>query len=130
MWTRFNEAARQQNVSGILSRDRDEFGRPVLKYGDLELVRVTDNSNNDNILGFTEAAPVGGQLQTSSLYIFGAGDEGVQGIQNGGFRVRNLGEHNDTPRVDTRTEWYNNFHIEHPRAVIRLRGIKDAAFTS
>ncbi len=130
MWTRFNEAARQQNVGGILSRDKDDFGRAILRYGELELVKVTDNSNNDNILGFTEAAPVGGQLQTSSLYVFNTGDEGVEGIQNGGFQVRNLGEANDTPRVDTRTEWYNNFHILHPRAVIRVRGIKDVAFVS
>ena len=50
MWVRFNQAARDQNVGGVLERSRNEFGRIVLNYGETEIVKVTDNSNNDNIL--------------------------------------------------------------------------------
>ncbi len=130
MWVRFQEALRNQNVSGVLSQDRNEFGVPVIRYNGVELVMVTDNSNNDNILDFTEVGSGGATATASSIYIFGTGDEGVMGIQNGGFRTRNLGEDNTTPRENTRVEWYQNFHIMHPRAVIRVRGISDAAFVS
>ena len=130
MWVRFQEALRNQNVSGVLSQDRNEFGVPVIKYNGLELVMVTDNSNNDNILDFTEVGSGGATATASSIYIAGTGDQGIMGIQNGGFRTRNLGEDNATPREDTRVEWYQNYHIMHPRSVIRVRGISDAAFTS
>ena len=130
MWVRFTQAARVNTVGGVLSQDRNELGKQVLRYNGLELVVVTDNSNNDNILDFTEVGVGGSTATASSIYIFGVGDEGVEGIQNGGFRVRNLGEDNATPREDTRVEWYQNFHINHPRAVIRVRGILNAAFAS
>ena len=130
MWVRFQQAMRNQNVSGVLSDDRNEFGVSIIRYNGLELVMVTDNSNNDNILDFTEVGSGGSTATASSIYILGTGDEGVMGIQNGGFRTRNLGEDNATPREDTRVEWYQNFHIMHPRSVIRLRGISDAAFVS
>ncbi len=130
MWVRFQQALRNQNVSGVLSTDKDEFGRPVIRYNQVELVMVTDNSNNDNILDFTEVGSGGATATASSIYIAGTGDEGIMGIQNGGFRTRNLGEDNATPREDTRVEWYQNYHIMHPRSVIRVRGISDAAFVS
>lgn len=130
MWVRFTEAMRNQNVSGILSEIRNEFGDMVMFYGGLELLMVTDNSNNDNILDFTEVGSGGSTATANSIYIFGTGDEGVLGIQNGTFRTRNLGEDNATPREDTRVEWYQNFHIMHPRSVIRVRGISNAAFVS
>ena len=121
---RLSQAARAEAVSGHLTYERDEFGKQVMVYNGLEVVVVEDNSGNDNILDFTEAGA------TSSMYIFGTGDEGIEGIQNGGFRVRNLGEDNATPREDTRVEWYNNFQINHPRSVIRLNDFTDVAFTA
>ena len=129
MAIRLTQAARDSSVTGsVIRTDKNEFGRPVMFYNDLEVVIVTDNSANDNILGFTEVA-TGGGTTASSIYVAGLGDEGIEGIQNGGFRVRNLGEDNSAPRIDTRVEWYNNYHINHPRAVIRLRDIADLAFT-
>ena len=130
MHLRLTQAARN-GTSGIASVIRmvtAEFGRQVLMYNDLEVIRITDNQNNDNILGFTEAA-ASGTATASSIYVCGVGDDGIEGIENGGMQVRNLGEDHTTPREDTRLEWYNNFHINHPRSVIRLRNIGDAAFT-
>lgn len=130
MWVRFTQVGRNSGVGGVLSDDRNELGVPIKRYNGLELVPVTDAQNNDNILGFTEVGSGGATATASSIYIFGVGDEGVEGIQNGGFRVRNLGEDNTTPREDTRVEWYLNFHINHPRSVIRVRGISNAAFVT
>lgn len=130
MHIRLTQAARDSLVSGsVIRTDKNEFGRAVLMYNDLEVVPVTDNQNTDNILDFTEAA-VSGTDTASSIYVMGLGDDGVEGIENGSFQVRSLGEDNTTPREDTRVEWYNNFHINHPRSAIRLRNIADAAFTS
>jgi hypothetical protein len=130
MSIRMSQAARTTGVSGYITYSRDEFGHQIMKYNDLEVVVVTDNSNNDNVLDFAEAYTGGGTANGSSMYVFGVGDEGIEGIQNGGFRVRNLGEDNTTPREDTRVEWYQNFQINHLRGVIRLRDIQDAAFTT
>lgn len=130
MGVRFTQILRLPNMSGVLSQDRDEVGRPILRYNGLELVRVTSNSKSDTVLPFTELASTGSTTTASSIYICGFGDEGIEGIQNGGFDVRNLGEDNSTPREDTRVEWYNNFHINHPRSVTRLRGIKDLPFVT
>ena len=126
----FTQAMRNQSFSGVLSRDRNELGFPTMFYNGLELIMVTDNSNNDNILDFSEVGSGGATATASSVYIFGVGDQGILGIQNGTFRVRNLGEDNATPRDDTRVEWYQNYHIMHPRAVIRVRGISNASFVS
>lgn len=130
MWIRFTQAVRNQNVGGILSDQRNELGEMVKTYNNLELIIVTDASNNDNVLDFSEVGSGGATATASSIYIFGVGDEGVEGIQNGGIQVRNLGEDNAAPREDTRVEWFNNFHINHPRGVIRLRGISDDPFIS
>ncbi len=122
-----NAASRSSTVGGYVRWDRNAFGRQVMLYGDLEIIPVADNSNNDNILTFTEVGAGGSTATAASLYILGTGDEGVEGIQNGGFQVRNLGEDHTTPREDTRVEWYNNYQINHPRSVVRVRGILNAA---
>lgn len=129
MAIRLTQAARTTGVTGFLRWEKNELGRQVMMYNDLEVVIVTDNSNNDNILGFTEAATGGGGNTASSIYVIGVGEEGVEGIQNGSIDVRGLGEDNSTPREDTRIEWYNNFQIGHVRGAIRLRDISNAAFT-
>lgn len=132
MHVRLTQAGRDTGSGGAgtnVRTSKDEFGRPVTMYGDLEVIQVTDNSMNDNILGFTEAA-ASGPNTASSIYIVGVGDEGLEGIANGGFQVRNLGEDNAAPREDTRVEWYVNYHKNHPRSVIRVRNISNAQFVS
>jgi hypothetical protein len=126
MSLRLTQAMRNVGIS-IVRQTVGEFGRQALFYNLQEVVVITDNQNNDNVLDFTEAAASGTDT-ASSIYVIGVGDEGVEGIQNGGIDVRNLGEDNTTPREDTRIEWYNNFHVNHVRSAIRLRNIGDLAF--
>ena len=122
-----NNASRTTTVGGFVRWERNDFGVVVMKYGDLEIIPISDTSNNDNVLTFTEIGAGGSTATATSVYVFGVGDEGVEGIENGGFQVRNLGEDNTAPREDTRVEWYNNFQVNHPRSVIRVRGILNAA---
>lgn len=131
MSLRLTQAARSTTVTGsVIRTDMVDFGKQALFYNELEVVVITDNQNNDNVLDFTEAATGGGGNTASSIYVIGTGDEGVEGIQNGGIDVRGLGEDNAAPSEDTRVEWYNNFHINHVRSAIRLRDIADAAFVA
>lgn len=133
MSVRLTQSARTGTISNV-ETGTNEFGNPIMKYNGLEIVPVTDNSMNDNILGFTEVdQPAGGSNDTaSSIYIVGVGDNGIEGIQNGKFRVRGLGETGGAviPSVDTRVEWYNNFHVNHPRSVIRVMHVGDLAFVT
>jgi len=129
MHLRLTQSARSTSI-GVIRMVVNEFGRQVLMYNDIEVIRVADNQNNDIMLGFTELGGSGATATASSIYVCGVGDDGLEGIENGGMQVRNLGEDNTTPREDTRIEWYNNFHINHPRSVIRLRNISNAAFVA
>jgi len=130
MGVRLTQSARTATLSNVRTT-KNEFGDPIMEYNDLEVIPVTDNSENDNILGFNEAASTGGAT-ASSIYIVGVGDEGIEGIQNGQFRVRGLGETAGAtvPLEDTRVEWYNNFQVNHPRSVIRVQHIGDLAFVT
>ena len=129
MHLRLSQAARATGATGYITRDVDELGNQVMRYNGLEVIRVVDNADNDNILGFTEVG-TGGGTTASSIYVIGVGDNGVRGIQNSrGMDVRNIGESNTTPLENTRVEWYQNFQVMHPRSAIRLRDISDAPFT-
>ncbi len=133
MAIRFTQA--QRSTAGAATNiraEKNDFGRQALFYNDLEIIVVTDNSNNDNILDFTEAAD-SGDPTASSIYVASFGeDQGIDGFQNGGIRVRGLGESEEgsVPVESTRIEWYNNFQIGHPRGVIRLRDVLDAPFVT
>ncbi len=130
MSLRLTQAARSVGTPAFsnVRTEMVDFGKQALFFNGLEVVVITDNQNNDNVLDFTEAAASGTDT-ASSIYVIGVGDEGVEGIQNGGMDIRELGEDNATPREDTRVEWYNNFHVNHVRSAIRLRNVADAAFT-
>jgi len=130
MHLRLSQAGRLTGVTGFVTHTTDDLGRQVMRYNGIEVVRITDSQNNDNILDFTEAATGGGGSTAASIYVIGLGEDGVEGIENGGMQVRDLGEDDSTPRETTRMEWYSNFHINHTRAAIRLRDIADAAFTA
>ena len=112
-------------TSGIgganIDRTADEFGNQILSYNGLEVVVVTDAADADVVLPFTETG------DSTSIYVVGFGDEGIEGIQNGTIEPRSLGEDNTTPREDTRIEWYSNFQIQHPRSVTRLSNIENIA---
>lgn len=126
---RLTQAARTTALSAV-QIEMIDFGKRAMFYNGLEIVPVTDNQSNDVVLGYTEAAATAGATSAASIYVLGTGDEGTEGIQNGGIDVRNLGEDNTTPREDTRIEWYCNFHVNHMRSVVRYYGLSDAAWVT
>ena len=120
MRRRLTVAARTAAVGGNISYVMDEFGRQVTMYNDLPIIIVDKDNDNTDILGFTEAS------STTSIYIVSFGEGKVQGLENGGMMVNDLGELQTKPALRTRIEWYSGFGVFAPRSAARLKNITDA----
>lgn len=119
-------AARNPSVAGYITYTQDEFGRPVMNYNGLPIL-IADNSGDAYpALDFGEANPGGGANVGTSIYCLSVGDGKLVGIQNGDPMVTDLGELESKPAYRTRVEWYAGIAVFHPRAVARLRGIKNS----
>src|SRR5690606_1735767 len=127
MARRISAAARDTSVGGFVTYEKNQFGQRIMLYNDIPILAIEDSLGEDNVLPFTEANPGGGSAASTSIYCVSLGDGMLQGIQNGGMDVRDLGEGEDAPQMKTRIEWYSGFTIFHGRAAARLRGVKDAA---
>ena len=121
-------AARNPNVGGYITYDKDSFGRPVMQYNDLPIIIADEDNEGNDILGFTESATGGGSTATS-IYCVSMGAGGVEGIQNGDIDPRDLGELEAKPAMRTRVEWYSGFAIYSGKAAARLKDISNAAIT-
>lgn len=99
-----------------IDQGRDAFGRPITKFGDVE-IRTVD----DDILPFNE----GTGSDEGSIYAIKFGPmEYLSGLRNGGVSVRDLGELNTLPVYRTRIEFYCGLAMFHPMSAARLKGIK------
>lgn len=96
---------------------KDNFGRPVEMFGDVQIRTV-----EDEILPFNETQ--GSSNVAGSIYAmkFG-GQEYVSGLRNGGVSVRDLGELNTLPVYRTRIEFYCGLAMFHPKSAARLKGV-------
>lgn len=124
---RLSQAARTSELSGCLLQDRNEMGKIVTRYGDVEILITDKNAQNQDIQGFTE----GDGSDTCSIYCVGFGDmlvTGIQGQHQGqyGISVRDLGEAPDKPAMRTRMDWYIGMAIYNGRSVARLAGVTNA----
>ena len=117
-------AARTQAVGGNITYTIDQFGRQVTMYNDLPIIIVDKDNTNTDILGFTETG------STTSIYIVAFGDGMVQGLENGGMDVRDLGELEAKPALRTRIEWYSGFGVFAPRSAARIKNITNVAVTA
>lgn len=128
MVRRLTVAARTTAVGGQIDYTIDEFGKRVTQYNGLPILTVDLDNEGNAILGFNEAATSGTATGTS-IYILSVGGEGVNGIQNGGIDVRDLGELQTAPVFRTRVEWFTGLAVFNGRAATRLWSISDAAVT-
>ncbi len=124
---RITQAARTTTVGGYVNYEPDEFGRRIMTYNDLPILKLEDAAGGDTVLPYDESNPGGGGAASTSIYCVSLGDGMLTGIENGGMDVRDLGEGETTPTLKTRIEWYSGITIMHGRAAGRLWGIKDAA---
>lgn len=126
---RFAQAARNGDVSGYLTYDKDEFGFRILRYGDIELIDSGKDNFSNDILAFDEAA-ASGTATATSIYCISTEDDGVVGIQNGGIMTSGLGELDDKPTDRSRMEWYVGLAIFKGQAAARLQHIGNLPFVA
>jgi len=117
-------AARTAAVGGNITYSLNEFGQRVTEYNGIPILIVDKDNNNTDILGFTEAST------TTSIYLVSFGEGAVEGLENGGMSVRDLGELEGKAAFRTRIEWYSCFGVFAPKTAARLSGITNAAVTA
>ena len=126
MRRKLTAAARDTDVAGYISYEKDAFGRRVTQYNDLPILVAYGANGGDEILPFNEAAASGSATATS-IYCVSLGDGRLTGIQNGGMDVRDLGELQSAPVFRTRVEWFSGLAMYHGRAAARLNNIGNLA---
>lgn len=122
-------AARTTSVSGYITYQQDEFGRQVAMYNGLPILIVDQDNTGTDVLQFNEASSAGAATSTS-IYVVSFREGMLEGIQNGGIQVTDLGELDTKPVYRTRVEWYAGVALEHPRAAARLWSIGNLAVTA
>lgn len=131
MIRRFTAAARTPAVSGYITYAQDAFGRTVTQYNGIPLVPAYPENDGTEPLPFTEVGSGGATATATSLYVVSLGDGYLSGIQNGIMDVVDLGLDDNGTQLRTLVEWLvSPVVVEHPKAVVRLRGISDAAITA
>jgi hypothetical protein len=68
----------RQYADTLLTFDKNEFGVPVARYGDIEIITVDRNNLNAKILGFTEAS------STTSMFAVNLGVDKVAMLSGAG----------------------------------------------
>ncbi|MBT2217829.1 hypothetical protein KK120_18640 [Virgibacillus dakarensis] len=110
---------------------QDSFGNQIYKYGDAIIAVLDVYDKGDQETGEVETIDILDKSETfktatdtSSIYIarFGNGENWITGLQNDSgidvnqYAIKNI-EYTDV-------EWINGFGVFHPRAAVRLAGIK------
>lgn len=129
MARKFTASGRNSAVAGFVNYTTDSLGRRITRYNDIPIIPIIGRFNRDDILPYTEAAPNGGALQTTSIYIARMGAEGVYGAQTQAIEV---GEEKITGSVNIEAdlEWVSGVGLGHPLSVARYNGLTDAAITA
>ena len=125
MRRRLTAASRSTSIGGFITYSQDQFGRRVEQFGDIPIITMDTNAQNQQILPFTESG------STCSIYCVALGDlltTMIQGRNRGtfGVSIRELGEVPDAPVDRTRIEWYVGAAIFNGRSAARLRGVTNA----
>lgn len=124
-------AARTTTITGfVLTNDKDEMGKPVMRYNDLPILTGYEPDSHTGILPFTEAHAGGGTSNGTSIYCVSFTEEKLFAIQSAPISVKDLGECESSPVWRTRVEWDLGLVIEHQYGAARLDSITDAAWTA
>lgn len=100
----------------------DAWGYQVTKYNGVPLVEIETDAEGTEILGFDETMG-NTTTATASIYVARFEPGYVQGVQNGGMMVEDLGILETKPAYRTRVEWYCALALMHPRSIARVPGL-------
>lgn len=93
--------------TNVIQVGKDEFGRVVEMFGDVEIRTVSD------------LILAGGEIYAVK---FGAMSH-TCGLTNGGVSVRDLGELDTLPVLRTRIEWYVGLAVFNPKAIAKIDNV-------
>lgn len=124
---RFAAAQRDTSIGGFITLDKDEMGRPVMRYGDLPIYCGYGVSKYGEFLPFDEVASGGGSAVTSSIYIVRFSEDGVCGLEVAPMEVQDLGLLDDGVYYRTNIEHDVGMAVFDPFAALRLSSITNAA---
>jgi len=124
---RFAAAQRDTSIGGFITLDKDEMGRPVMRYGQLAIYTGYGVTNFGEFLPFNEVASGGGSAVTSSIYIVNFSAEGLCGLEVKPMEVTDMGLVNDGITYRTNIEHDVGMAIMSGFAALRLSSITNAA---
>ena len=127
MLRKVRSAARRE---GFHSADRNEFGRVVERYNEVELVNIGKQADGTEIIPNNEpsgdATPAN---NTTSIYAVGYGEDRLAGLTNGGIDAYEFGggpggEMESKPAYGVRIEAYMGLADHTDRSTARLRRLR------
>lgn len=130
MQVKFIAAMRDTTLTGHVLHYEQQGGNNVLMYGKLPILTGYEASKTDDILPFDEVAQGGGGAVTTSIYVVSIREDGLCGIQTGGFEVVPIGETDRGIFIRNLAEWDSGITIEDPFAALRLSSITNAAIAA
>lgn len=102
----------------------DVFGRQIPAYAGIPIGVIEQDASGNEILGFNEVAPSGGDPECSSVYAVRFGPaEYVSGLQCGALEVIDMGAVQSWRQIDI--EWIVSFAIFNGKSAARLAGITE-----
>jgi hypothetical protein len=123
-------AARDASVGGYITYSVDAFGNKVTQYNDIPILIVEDDDLGQRILDFNEVGAGGSTATCTSIYVVNLNEGYVNGLQNGGMKVKDLGEIDSKPAYRTRVGWNVSLATMHGRCAARYYGIKNVPATA
>lgn len=128
----FDTAARSPSLTNntVTQTIDSDLGRRVTKFQGVPILWGYEPDDSPSILPFTEPAPTGGQLQTSSIYAVSFRDGRFYGIEQTPLAVKDEGQLQGQPFLSTHIKWDWGLAREHPRSISRLAGITAATIVA
>ena len=113
------------NESGYITRGQDQLGRQITLFCDVPLIVVDRDSQNADILPFSEPG------NTTSMYLVSWGPNLCAGLKSTGelIRIKDLGELDEAPVYRQRITFYSGLYTPNQRALARIGNISAGAFS-
>lgn len=123
---RFAAAQRDTTIGGFITLDKDEMGRQIMRYGNLEIYCGYGVTQFGEFLPFDEVADGGGSAVTSSIYILRFGEDGVAGLEVSPMEITEFGLLEDGVHHRVNIEHDTGMMIPDPFAAMRQSSITNA----